>query len=640
MLSASIPERVADGQIRCYDGSLCNDRIRRRFSHTVKFLGDRLVACRVPLICLCGLMMSWAPPIGRLLSAADRPNVILVMTDDQGYGDLGCTGNPFQKTPHLDRLHSESIRLTDFHVSPFCTPTRAALMTGRYSARTGAYRTAAGRTNIHPREITMANVFATNGYRTGIFGKWHLGDNYPSRPIDKGFQKAVWHRCGGVTQVSDYFTNDYFDDIYLDEDRWKQFTGYCTDVWFDEAIRFIEHDQGTPFFVYIPTNAPHGPYLVADEYKRPYENCGENAAFKGMIANLDENMGRLLAMLEQEKLAENTILIFMTDNGSAAGCTMSKMGATRHAVDAFPVEGSFNAGMRGKKSSPYEGGQRVPFFIRWPAGLQQSSFDIDTLFAHIDVLPTLIDLCSLERTEGPELDGKSFASLLRAKDSKWPDRVVFSQIHGGAGYTSPNDPWLGSAVMTEQWRLVHGIELYDIVRDPGQRNDVSQKFPDVLARLRKAHEKWYETLKPMMVPTRIIVGSNAENPIDLTSQDWVMSEGGPPWAHSHITRRSLNSGAWHIHVDRRGEYRFILSRWPRYLKNDKNGKSYHIDSIAAGISVGGVEKRMQITEPTETTEVAFELLLEKGDTELSTWLETPDGQTHGAYFVTVERLTD
>ena len=186
--------------------------------------------------------------LGLLLAGvarAAKPNVVIVMTDDQGYGDLSVHGNPVLRTPNLDRLHAESVRFTDFHVSPFCTPTRAALMTGRYAARTGAYRTSHGSTAIHPREVTMAEVFAGNGYRTGLFGKWHLGDNYPSRPIDKGFQHAVWHRCGGVTQISDYYGNDYFDDTYLVNDSWTSFEGYCTNVWFREATRFIEAEPAS-----------------------------------------------------------------------------------------------------------------------------------------------------------------------------------------------------------------------------------------------------------------------------------------------------------------------------------------------------------------------------------------------------------
>ena len=301
------------------------------------------------------------------LLLASKPNVILIMTDDQGYGDLGCHGNPILKTPNLDQLHSESVRFTDFHVSPFCTPTRAALMTGNHPGVTGAYRTSAGRTMLHPSEKTIANHFVENGYKTGMTGKWHLGDNAPHRPQDRGFQDAVWHRCGGVGQASDHWGNDYFDDTYervrpgSREGTFEKFDGYCTDVWFREGMRFITENKNNPFFLYIATNAPHGPYRVDPKWAMPYKRKDvNNANFFGMIANIDHNLGLLRDHLKDLNLDENTILIFMTDNGTSAGCKFP-------GLDTQPILG-FNAGMRGKKSSIYEGGHRVPFFLHWPAG--------------------------------------------------------------------------------------------------------------------------------------------------------------------------------------------------------------------------------------------------------------------------------
>lgn len=576
---------------------------------------------------------------------AQRPNVILIMTDDQGYSDLSCHGNPILKTPNLDRLHDEAIRFTDFHVSPFCTPTRAALLTGRYPGRTGAYRTSAGLTSLRPDETTLAETFASAGYATGIFGKWHLGDNHPSRPIDQGFQKAVWHRCGGVTQISDYWTNDYFDDTYLDGGEWKSYKGYCTDVWFREAMGFISEcrSEGKPFIVYLPTNAPHGPFLVADKYKAPYQNCGENAAFFGMIANFDENMGRLLDFLDDKGLAENTILIYMTDNGSAAGYRLSKEGATRHRVDAFPVAGSYSAGMRGKKSSPYEGGQRVPFFLRWPRGELGQPRDIDILAAHLDVAPTLFELCGVKRSKDAlPLDGRSLVPLLRGNaQGDWPERTLVTQIHGGASYTHPDDPLVGSAVMTERWRLVHGVELFDIIEDPGQRRDLAKEHPEVMQRLLDFHRSWYAGVKQTMKPTRIVLGSDAENPMDLTSQEWYLGKSGnPPWSHGHAVRRMIANAHWRVRVKREGLYRFTLSRWPRYANQADPTGRYAIDSTAARIRIAGIERSMTINDPGGVNEVSFEIAVPADETKLQTWLTTPDGKTHGAYFVTVERLAD
>ena len=569
-------------------------------------------------------------------SRAEKPNVILIMTDDQGYGDLGCHGNPSLKTPNLDRLHAESIRFTDFHVAPFCTPTRAALMTGRYPARTGAYRTSSGRTSLHQREKTLGDLFTRNGYATGMFGKWHLGDCAPSRPMDKGFERSVWHRCGGLTQISDYWSNDYFDDTYLVGDHWKRFDGYCTDVWFDEAMKFITSvttDAGgsKPFFVYLPTNAPHGPYLVGQKWKQPYLQMGMNpqkASFKGMVANFDWNLGRLLEYLDTERLADDTLLIFMTDNGTSAGATFDKK--TR--IYGWPLDPAENANMRGGKSSAYDGGHRVPLFIRWPNGEIGKPRDIDTLAAHIDITPTLVELCGLERpSQWPMLDGRSLLPQIKNPDAPWKARTLHTQMHGGNGYRKPGDVWEIAAVMTERWRLIEGTELYDIQADPSQRNDLAQQHPEVVARLRSKHLAWYESVRPGMKPTRIVVGSDIENPTHLTSQEWVMPKGGPPWSHGHVVKRMIANGPWWLDVAKAGKYRISLSRWPAYLEKS-------IDSTKASIEIAEQSLSINIGPSDQKATADFQVELPAGPTELKTTLVAPDGKEHGAYFVTLERM--
>lgn len=565
---------------------------------------------------------------------SDRPNIVLILTDDQGYGDLSCHGNPTLSTPNLDALYEESVRLTDFHVAPFCTPTRAALMTGRYPARTGAYRTSSGRTSLHEREKTLGDLFTVNGYATGIFGKWHLGDCAPSRPMDCGFERSVWHRCGGLTQISDYWGNDYFDDTYLVGDTWTKFDGYCTDVWFDESMKFISSvitDAGgnKPFFVYLPTNAPHGPYLVADKWKQPFLDRGlptKQAAFKGMIANFDWNLGRLLTFLEDEKLADKTMLIFMTDNGSSGG-----LYGEGGRIKGWPKDPRENAGMRGGKSSAYDGGHRVPCFIRWPEGQLGSPRDIDNLTAHFDLTPTLVDLCGLDRPENwPALDGQSLAGLLRGDQANWEPRVLHSQMHGGNGYVKPGDPWEVGVAMTKRWRLVEGTELYDIKEDPAQRKNVAEDFPEVFKDLHDKHIDWHQSLLPSMVPTRIVVGSDVENPTDLTSQEWVMPKGSPPWSRAHVMRRSINNGPWHLKVASAGRYRITLSRWPLYTHQP-------IDSVHAKVQIAGQEQETDIPNSSDDS-VSFDLELPVGETELQTWLTLANGKTHGAYFASIEKL--
>lgn len=572
------------------------------------------------------------------VSAADEkhPNVILVMTDDQGYGDMSCHGNPTLQTPNLDRLHKESIRFTDFHVSPYCTPTRAALMTGRYPARTGAYRTSSGRTSLHQREKTLGNLFTRNGYATGVFGKWHLGDCAPSRPMDKGFERSVWHRCGGLTQISDYWGNDYFDDTYLVGDKWKKFKGYCTDVWFDEAMDFmtsVSTDAGgsKPFFVYLPTNAPHGPYLVDQKWKQPFLDQGIKgsvASFKGMVANFDWNMGRLLKYLDDESLGDDTVVIFMTDNGTS-GTQFDK----KSRIYGWAVDPAENANMRGGKSSAYDGGHRVPLFVRWPNGKLGPARDITTLAAHLDITPTLIELCGLKRpADWPKLDGVSLQPLLKdAKPDTWNERTIHTQMHGGNGYVKPGDPWEIGAALTQRWRLVEGKELFDIKADPSQKNDVAAEHPQVVARLNREHLDWFKDVQSGMEPTRIVVGSDLENPTDLTSQEWVMSKGNPVWSNRQVMKRALTNGPWWLDVARAGKYRITLSRWPAYIEKA-------IDSKAATIQIGGQMLAKNIGNPNEATKVSFDVQLEAGPTGLLTTLTTQNGKKHGAYFASVERI--
>lgn len=567
---------------------------------------------------------------------AAQPNVILVMTDDQGYGDLSCHGNPTLQTPHLDRLHKESIRFTDFHVAPYCTPTRAALMTGRYPARTGAYRTSSGRTSLHQREKTLGDLFTRNGYATGMFGKWHLGDCAPSRPMDKGFERSVWHRCGGLTQISDYWTNDYFDDTYLVGDRWKKFDGYCTDVWFDEAMSFMSSvvtDAGgsKPFFVYLATNAPHGPYLVDQKWKQPFLDMGldnTQASFKGMVANFDWNLGRLLEFLQAESLADETILIFLTDNGTSAGAKFDK--GTR--IYGWPIDPRENANMRGGKSSAYDGGHRVPLFIRWPDGELGRPRDIETLAAHLDITSTLVELCELDRPESwPKLDGRSLVPLLKSDQPRWTERTLHTQMHGGNGYRKPGDPWEIGAAMTQRWRLVEGRELYDIVADPAQRQDVADQHPEIVKQLTQEHLAWFDSVRSGMQPTRIVIGSDVEKKTDLTSQEWVMPIGSPPWNHAHVVKRMISNGPWWLEVAKEGKYRISLSRWPPYLNRS-------IESTQASIEIGGQQLSTQIDDPNVTPTADFEVDLAAGPTELLTTLTTPDGREHGAYFARVERV--
>ena len=558
------------------------------------------------------------------LVAAPPPNVVLVITDDQGYGDVGAHGNTMIQTPHMDAMFAESVRLTNFHVDPTCSPTRSALMSGRYSTRTGVWHTIMGRSLMSEREVTLAETLRANGYRTGMFGKWHLGDNSPCRPQDQGFDEAFYHGGGGVGQGPDYWGNDYFDDTYFRLGNAEKASGYCTDVWFTNALDFIERhkDADQPFFCYLSTNAPHGPYLVDEKYSQPYRNMGVAATmarFYGMITNIDENLGRLRKALRDWELEHNTILIFMTDNGSAAGWRVGRKDNARWR--------GFNAGMRGGKGSEYDGGHRVPCYVHWPAGTLQGGRDVDQLTAHVDVLPTIVDLCQLQRPAGPAGDGVSLKAILRGNRESLRDRTLF--VHSQRLPTPRK--WRKSAVMTERWRLVNGKELFDIQADPGQRSNVAEGHPAVVEKLVAAYDGWWDSLKPAFAdPVRIHLGSPAEPRAQLHPHDWhVTDQSQSAWHQNHVRSGHLGNGYWEVNVGQQARYRIELRRWPDHLNQS-------IEATVARIRFGDQERRQSVAE--DATHVAFELEVPQGPARLQTWLTLANGKQRGAFFVYVTKL--
>ena len=559
-------------------------------------------------------------------AAAKRPNVVLLMTDDQGYGDLGCHGNPAIDTPNLDALHAESLRLTNFHVCPTCTPTRAALLTGRYSIRTGVWHTIMGRSIMRRDEVTMADVFSSQGYRTGIFGKWHLGDNYPYRPQDRGFGEVLVHGGGGVGQAPDYWGNDYFDDTYFHNGVPERQEGYCTDVWFDAALRFIEANKDRPFFAYIPTNAPHSPYNVAAKYSGRYRGKDVvNPEFYGMITNIDENVGRLLSALKRLGLEENTIFIFLTDNGSAGGARKDKQGFIQH---------GYNAGMRGMKGMPYDGGHRVPCFIRWPGGGLGGGRNIQCLTAHMDLLPTIIELCGLDAPKEVAFDGRNLTPLLTGDTAAWPGRTI---VVDQQRIDHP-EKWRNSVVMTERWRLIRGKELFDIHADPEQKRDLAKDHSEVLKKLREAYEGWWaDTSKRFDEYSDIVAGSEQENPARLCCMDWH----GPkiPWNQDAVRRGLEANGFWAIEVARAGTYEIALRRWPEEANlaiDQAEAGAAAINITEARLSVGDAERSKAVAKG--DLAATFTLDLKPGKTRLQTWLTDDTGVSRGAYYVYVKRV--
>ncbi len=531
-------------------------------------------------------------------SSADRPNVILIMTDDQGYGDLGCHGNPHIRTPNLDRLHDESARVDQFYVCPVCAPTRASLMTGRYNYRTGAIDTYRGRALMYPDETTVAEVLSQAGYATGIFGKWHLGDNYPLRPMDQGFQESLVHQGGGIGQPSNPPGNDYYNPYLLHDGELKQYEGYCTDIFTNAAIDFIDRHRNDPFFVYLPTNAPHSPLTINDDLVEPYRAMGlddETAKAYAMITNIDENVGRLLQKLDDTGLAENTMVIFLTDNGPQG---------TKDGV-------RWNADLRGAKGSVYEGGIRVPFFVRWPKHLKAGRV-VDRIGAHIDVMPTILDACGLGVPDYMRVDGRSLLPLLEEKSVTWTDRPLFFQWHRG----DTPEPYNGCAVRTQQYKLVNGVELYDIAADPYEKRNIAADHPDIVARMRHQYEEWFEDVVGIRaaVPPRIVIGSHEENPVILTIQD---QREGNDEGYGY-------GGYWLVEVDRPGQYEVTL----RFDDKAFPGQAH--------FTLGGV----RLTHPLQEGEQAVTFpaaYIPDGPATVRGWVTAP-GKNRGASYVEVRRI--
>jgi arylsulfatase A-like enzyme len=509
-------------------------------------LGLRYLAA--PAIC-------WSVFLGTSAQAVDRPNVVLIMTDDQGYGDLSITGNPSIDTPNMDRLAREGVWLKRFYVSPVCTPTRASLMTGRYNYRTRAIDTYLGRAVMEPEEVTVAEVLRDAGYVTGIFGKWHLGDYYPTRPGDQGFTESLVHCGGGLRQPSNPPDGErYHDPILYHNGTPKRYEGYCTDIYFDEATRFITKSVQAkqPFFAYIATNAPHDPFdepptrELAEHFATefPDDPKGAKIGFYAMIKNIDDNIGRLINTLDQLDIARNTLVIFLTDNGPSAGSA-----------------GPF----RGKKGSAYEGGIRTVCFLRWPGVIVPGSSS-DVPAAHIDLMPTILDFCNVPLPQGVRIDGRSVRPLIAEEgktktNQSLPDRYLFLQWHRGdvpARYhhfaaIDPQGRWKLVHESPSGWATLRGepkFELYNLHEDPGEQNNLASQHPEKLAELKRAYEAWFDdvcsTRNPNFGMPPIVIGSEQAPTVILTPQDKRVDDADSAgwWAN----------GYWPIDVRRTGPY--------------------------------------------------------------------------------------
>jgi len=584
-----------------------------------------------------------------------KPNVVIVMTDDQGYGEMSCHGNPVLKTPHIDKLAEQSTQFSDFHVSPMCAPTRGQLLTGLDAAKNGCVNVSSGRGLLRKELPTMADLFIENGYKTGVFGKWHLGDNYPYRPQDRGFEESIWFPSSHIGSVPDYWGNDYFDDTYIHNGKQEKYEGYCTDIFFNQAMDYIKSAVrvNKPFLVYLPTNTPHWPFFAKEEdikavkkafaasslAEKELEDKEGLIKYLAMIRNIDSNIGRLRNFLSEKNLDKNTIFIFLTDNGSIF--------STKY----------YDAGMRGMKTQLWDGGHRVPLFIHFPDGEFVTEM-VDGLTQVQDILPTLIDLCDLNISRYVSFDGSSLLPQLKENKPISDDRMFvinYSRMPMGFEYPSPYGQSIvrkdKSVVLWKTWRLVENRELYNLETDPMQTTDVAQNHPDVVLKMRNHLDDWWDPVKDMAnEPQRIIIGSDKENPMMLTACDWLdvfVDQQG------QVKNGTEKNGYWLLEVEEAGTYKFELRRWPKELDrplSDTEPGHKEIHLTAARLFINGVLHQKEYTPygyegatlklSPEDKSAIFRVELEKGPIALHTWFDKKGwhNTAFGAYYVYVTKI--
>ena len=609
-----------------------NESIKTKKHTAVIFHSPRMTNLFYYITLIASLILSSCSSNSNESITEERPNVIVILTDDQGYGDFGTTGNPLIKTPNIDAMAARSAKMTNFYVSPVCAPTRASLMTGRYNYRTRAIDTFLGRAMMDPEELTIAEMMKSAGYSTAIFGKWHLGDNYPMRPQEQGFDEVLIHKGGGIGQESDPPGGEgkYTNPILFHNDEQIEGKGYCTDIYFNRAIDWIKKTKKEEknFFLYLSTNAPHSPVddvpenLYADYAKLNLNNdqfpqtighplpvesdTDRRARIYSMITNIDDNTGRLFQNLEDLKLLDNTLVIFFVDNG--------------------PNGRRYVAGMRGKKTEVYEGGIRSPLFLHWPSKINPNMTS-DKISAHIDLLPTILDACNVKIPENLKLDGKSILPLLIEENVSWSDRNIVLQSHRG------NIPQIyhNFAIRNQNWKLLHAsgflnenfegnpkFELYDMVNDNLEMEDVADSNPEIVTELREAYENWFQdvsqTRTDNYAPMHIYIGTKYENPVVLTRQDWRQIDKNP-WLDDA-------TGYWLLHSEDPNTYD-IQVRFRN--QNSKGEVILEIDGKKFNQSINNGQSEMLFQN----------IGIDKGDHKLSVTLNKTNGTKAGVWQVDV-----
>jgi len=546
----------------------------------------------------------------------NRPNIIFIIMDDLAWGDLACHGNPYTRTPNLDRLHDQSARLERYYSGPVCTPARASVMTGRYPYRTRAFDTYLGRSMMDPEEMTLAECLGDAGYRTCISGKWHLGDSYPMRATDKGFEEALVHNGGGLRQPSSFTRNNgYFDPDLMHNGEIEPSEGYCTNIFTDHALAFIEQDDDRPFFLHLATNCPHAPFEIGDEWVAPYTEMGvdeTHARIYGMVENIDVNVGRVLDCLERNGVADNTIVVYTSDHGPCS--------SARHAGET-----RYNAGLRSIKGSIYNGGLQVPCFWRWPKRFPANTA-IDRIANPIDVMPTLLDAAGVA-LPSVRIDGISLLPLLEgsAAPDQWPDREIFVQWHRG----DEPQPRRNACVITQQHKLCwpegsSTAQVYDLRNDWAESDDIADRSLNVVNELTDAYEAWLKdvssTREDNYACPRIVIGTKHERFTVLTRQDNRM-DGPDDWGDDALTH-------WEVEIAETGDYNMRIR-----LPGPVTDAHSHLKLD---------EQQVTVETSDETRSVLFESVsLKAGPLRIEAWTEAHDRRIAALYVdVSAEQLPE
>lgn len=574
----------------------------------MKFLQHNYIRKQVLNLSLFTVVLGLFSCAEKVEKSQGKPNVILILTDDQGFGDLGYYGNPNIKTPVLDSLAGKSVRFDEFLVSPVCAPTRAALMTGRYTLRTGVHDTYRGGAMMATSEITIAELLKEVGYKTGMIGKWHLGDNYPMRPQDQGFDYALNHLSGGIGQSGDWPNTLKRDSSYFNPILWKngkqyQSTGYCSDVFGDAALDFVENNKGNPFFLYLSFNAPHTPLQVPQEYYDMYKDVDLTEGFEndsrpfpkmhpkayeyarkvyGMVTNIDDNLGRLFNKLESLELDENTLVIFITDNG--------------------PQDPRYIAGMRGRKSSVYQGGVRVPSFWYYPKAFKEPR-DIKTPAAHYDILPTLAEFCGAKIPEDLKIDGQSLLPLLNKGKANLESRIINRYWHRSAPVKFKN-----VSTRNNNYKLIakartpkgeDEFELFDIDKDPFELNNIVESYPEKVQEMKMDMNNWVDemTASPNYLNhPKPMVGTEHENPSVLNLNDAIFTKDA-------ILKKQTVS--WEVDLAKAGNYSIAIHFY-RTIEAD----------CQLQLQIGMINKVVDFEKPMRDSLVIEDIELPAGETTI------------------------